>query len=166
MPHFIDCILVLLDFDKPVEISAVLENPEGDLDELGFVYAYIRFKNGIFVTISQLPDEISKTPHFYWYAAGTEGSIWQDNVYNKYDLLYKNARHTGKAESFIPEFLETKLKGEKEMKDDFTVSFYDNVWQVLREGKEQIVKPEQVLLQIEIIEKIIESARLKRAIKI
>ena len=166
MPHFIDCILVLLNFVNPVEVSAILENPEGNWDELGFVSVNIRFKNDVFVTISQLPDETPKTIHFYWYAAGTEGSIWQENVYNKYDLLYKNARHTGKAQSFVPEFLETKIKGEKEMKDDFSLNFYDNVYQVLREGKEQLVKPEQVLIQIEIIEKIIESARLGRAIKI
>jgi len=166
MPHFIDCILVLLNFDKPVEVNAVLKNPEGKWDQLGFVYAGIRFQNGVFVTISQLPDETAKTPHFYWYAAGTEGSIWQDNVYNKYDLLYKNARHTGRAQSFVPEFLETKIKGEKERKDDFTISFYDNVYQVLREGRQQVVKPEHVLAQLEIIEKIIASARAGRAIRI
>ena len=166
MPHFVDCILYLLDFDSPVEIMGVVENPEERWENLGFVYSVIRFKSGVVVSISQLPDDNKKSPHFYWYAAGDKGSIWQENVYNKYDLVRKNSRTTGQASSFIPEILETRLKGDEREMGDFTGSFYDNVYGVLRKGEEQAVKPEQVLKQIFIIEKIIESARKKEEIKL
>lgn len=166
MPHFVDCLLYLLDFDEPVEIMGVVENPEETWENLGYVYSTIRFKSGVVASISQLPDNTQKTPHFYWYAAGTEGSIWQENVYNKYDLVRKNARFTGKATSFIPEILETKLKGDEKQMSDFTGCFYDNIYDVMRKGKEQAVKPEEVLKQIFIIEKIIESARKKETIKL
>lgn len=166
MPHLIDCILFLLNFEKVVEISAVVENPEESWDKLGYVYSLIRFESGVVVSISQLPDETIKTPHFYWYACGTEGSFYQENIYNRYDLMRKCSRFSGKANEFITEVLETRLNENKKIMADFTGCFYDNVYEVIMEGKEPIVKPEHVLQQIFIIEKIIESGKRKEAIKI
>lgn len=151
--HLIDQMLVLLQ-EFPSEVDATMENPFAEDYAFGWFDINVKFKNSPPVEVAMLPSEGYVFP--CWYIKGEKGWWVQDWCDRVEDLFQKIQKKSNLGYDYIPEFLRIKPK---------YPSFYRNLYEAIREGKELIVKPEESRDGLRVMELAVESARRKETIK-
>ena len=87
--HIIDQAICLTHGETPLEVSAILQNPEKNLTDeqaMGYFKINLRYPNDLLVEIEQLP--MGKHVN-YFYVAGTKGGFQMDWADGISDLFYK-----------------------------------------------------------------------------
>jgi len=151
--HRIDQMLVLAG-EFPYEVSAIMENPLAKDYSFGWFDISMRFKNAPPMEVGILPSEGYVFP--CWYIKGEKGWWVQDWCDRTEDLFQKIQKKSRLGYDYLPEFLQVKPK---------TPSFYRNLYEVIREGKELMVRPEESRNGIRVMELAVESAKKKKNIK-
>lgn len=150
--HLIDQILYL--FGLPEKIIGNLLYPFNEWNKTGYFSCIFIYKENFIVEIGALPQaKPFILPRFY--ILGEKGSLIHDWVQRKEDSILKHMFYSSEKgiefDFFSPKYY-TNYK--------FNIpTFYENVYDAIRNGKELIVKPEEGFNTIMVIEKIIESAR-------
>ena len=152
--HMIDQTLRLAG-GLPEKVMAALAYPEESWDKQGFVSAHFLYKNGLVAEMSLLPvSDAHIFPHLY--LAGTKGALVHEWVQRREDSLLKHMKFLGVNEEFRPEHI-----GLYQWK---IPTFYENVYDAITKGEPLLVKPEEGLEVVLVMEAIIESARAKDVI--
>lgn len=152
--HCIDQMLVLAG-EFPYEVSAIMENPLAKDYAFGWFDISVRFKNAPPMEVGILPSEGYIFP--CWYIKGEKGWWVQDWCDRCEDLFQKIQKKSKLGYDYLPEFLQIRPK---------ILSFYRNLYEVIREGKELMVRPEESRDGIRVMELAVESAKRKETIKI
>ena len=152
--HYLDQMLVLAK-EFPCEVSAIMENPFAEDCAFGWFDINMRFKNSPAMEIAMLPSEGYVFP--CWYIKGEKGWWVQDWCDRVEDLFQKIQKKSKLGYDYIPEFLRIVPKHP---------SFYRNLYEAIREGKELMVNPEESGDGLRVMELAVESAKRKEAIKV
>jgi len=152
--HYIDQMLVLAG-EFPCEVSASMENPFAEDYTFGWFDINMRFKNSPSMEVAMLPSKGYVFP--CWYIKGEKDWWVQDWCDRVEDLFQKTQKKSKLGYDYIPEFLQIIPK---------YPSFYRNLYEAIREGKELIVKPEESRDGLRVMELAVESAKRKETIKV
>ena len=147
--------LLALAKEFPCEVSATMENPFAEDCAFGWFDINMRFKNSPTMEIAMLPSEGYVFP--CWYIRGEKGwwvQDWCDRVEDLFQKIQKKSKLGG---DYIPEFLRIIPK---------YPSFYRNLYEAIREGKELMVKPEESRDGLRVMKLAVESAKRKETIKV
>ncbi len=167
--HLIDQAVCL--FGKPDSIFADLrtQRPNGKIiDNFELILDYGKLK----VTLKS--NFLSKIPLPRFTLHGTEGSFVKYGLDPQEDILkksgYKHSPDWGKEPKEFWGTIDTNVNGASMNIKIKTIpgsyaSFFENIYEAITEGKELIVKPEEALTTIRIIELAMESCNKKCSIK-
>ncbi len=165
-PHLIDQVICL--FGKPETIFADLriQRPNGKIiDSFEIILSYGKLK----VTLKS--NFLSKIPLPRFTLHGTEGSFIKYGLDPQEDTLkktgYLNSKDWGKEPEENWGIIDTNVNGKNINEKIETIpgayqKFFNNIYDVISEGKELAVKPNEALTTIRIIELAIESNYKKR----
>lgn len=168
--HILDQAFVLFGMPRYVDARIGIQRPGGQVDD----YFDIRLDYGSFFTIVKSSYLVREQgPKFILH--GTEGSFLKSGI-DPQEQALKDKKIPG-TEGWGTEGREwwgkinttvhgKHLEGPYETVAGNYLNFYDNVYQVLREGRELAVKPEEARDVIRLIEACQESSRTRRAVKI
>ncbi|MFH0797039.1 MAG: Gfo/Idh/MocA family oxidoreductase [Candidatus Omnitrophota bacterium] len=156
--HLIDQVLRLVG-GLPERVFGILSHPENNWDGQGFFSAQLIYPDGLMVEVSAVPQaKPFLLPRFY--LLGTKGSLTHDWVQRREDTMLKhiyfNSEKGMDFDFFRPQYYQTypwKI-----------LTFYENLYDAITEGKQLSVKPEEGLETILVMEGIIESARSNKPI--
>ncbi len=157
--HLIDQILYL--FGLPEKIIGNLLYPFNEWDKTGYFSSIFIYKENFIVEVGALPQaKPFILPRFY--ILGENGSLIHDWVQRREDSILKhmyfNTEKGPEFDFFVPKYYTNY---------NFNIPcFYENVYEAIKNGKELIVKPEEGLNTIMVIEKIIESSKRKEVLSI
>jgi scyllo-inositol 2-dehydrogenase (NADP+) len=154
--HLIDQVLRLAG-GLPEKVLGTLGYPDNEWDKQGFFSVQMLYKSGLIAEVSSIPQgKPFIMPRFY--LLGTKGSLVHDWVQRKEDVMLKHMifQSADKEPGF--DFLRPRYYSNPEWK---IPSYYDNIYDAIRNGVELKVKPEHGLETSLVMEGIIKSARSK-----
>ncbi len=159
--HLIDQVLRLAG-GLPEKVLGTLGYPDNEWDRQGFFSVQMLYKSGMVAEVSSIPQgKPFIIPRFY--LLGSKGSIVHDWVQTKDDPILKhiNFQSADKGSQFVS--FTPRYYSRPEWK---IPSYYENIYDVIRNGAELEVKPEHGLETVMVMEGIIESARKKDFVEI
>lgn len=169
--HLLDQALTLNDSNKLVSVYATETHITNDECDDGF-YAELTFENGLSYMVEVTTNNFISLPH--WYVLGLNGSsIIEDWDLNGRTVLVHNwdkidsvpvKAGTGITKTMAPRTDETIKTVELEKVYGEWTQYYENIYDVIRNGAEQIVNHRQMLRCIALIEAIHTSARERNAV--
>lgn len=147
--HIIDQCLWLVG-GLPTQVMATVGFPDEEWDKHGCVSAALQYPNALLVQVLLIPqDRALEFPRFY--AVGTEAYFSTDWVQVREDALRKHTKASFNLLDLQPDFLATPA---------WTLpTFYENVHDAIVNGAELVVKPEEGLDYLRVVEAILASAR-------
>ena len=157
--HLIDQILYL--FGLPKKVLGNILYPFNEWDKMGYFSAILLYKENFVVEVGTFPQaKPFILPRFY--ILGEKGSLIHDWVQRREDSILKHM-HYLKENKIEFDFFSPKYYTNYK----FNIpSFYENVYDAIKNGKELIVKAEDGLKTVLITEKIIESSRKNQFLEI
>ncbi len=170
--HLLDQALTMNDNNKLVSVYATETHITNDECDDGF-YADLTFENGLSYLVEVTTNNFISLPH--WYVLGENGSgvieDWDLNGklvlvhdWDKIDSVPVKAG-TGITKTMAPRTDETIREEELEKVYGEWIQYYDNIYDVVRNGAEQTVKHRQMRRCIALIEAIHKSADEKCVVK-
>ena len=172
--HLIDQMLQLYPDEKVASVYArimsILTPAVDDSFEIN-----MRFTNGVCAKVTVTTFALEKLPR--WYVFGDRGTLRIENIMSSegrarrikgdvqgFDSVVgkKNLGPSRTMAPLRPEFLEEIEIPEQ---PDLTMKYWTNLVEVLRNGGELIVKPEEIIRQMKIVEASFESAEKNEVIK-
>ena len=170
--HLLDQALTMNDNNKLLSVYAQTTHITNDECDDGF-YAEMRFENGLSFLVEVTTNNFISLP--LWYVLGENGS----SVIEDWDLKGKSVlvhdwskidsvpvkAGTGITKTMAPRTDETIHEEPLEEVRGQWVQYYDNIYDVLRNGAKQIVEHRQMLRCLALIEAIFESAEKNEVVK-
>lgn len=170
--HLLDQALTMNDKNKLLSVYAQTTHITNDECDDGF-YAEMRFENGLSFLVEVTTNNFISLP--LWYVLGENGS----SVIEDWDLKGKSVlvhdwskidsvpvkAGTGITKTMAPRTDETIHEEPLEEVRGKWVQYYDNIYDVLRNGAAQIVEHRQMLRCLALIEAIFESAEKNEVVK-
>ncbi len=152
--HFIDQALRLAG-GLPAKVVGTLAYPDEEWSKQGFFSAFLYYPNGLTIEVSAFPQaKPFLLPRFY--LLGTEGSLVHDWVQRREDAILKHMHFQNAEKGAQFHFFQPKKYQTYPWK---ITTFYENIYEVLTEGKDLAVKAGEGLETVMVTEAIIESAR-------
>jgi scyllo-inositol 2-dehydrogenase (NADP+) len=164
--HFVDQMFQLVP-GKALSVTARAQHDWPDVDVESYVGTDITFENGVLYRLELWNRARAGKPH--WYIVGEQGALVKEGVDPQEAAMLRGDIRAAQEDPANAARVTTKLAGTvgeirlNTLRGDWT-AYYRNIADVLLEGKELIVRPEEARRGVVLLEAVQESARTGRTV--